>query len=206
MRNEAAAQIAESLPDDGRDPREWLKAKGKAMVEGGATNKEVAGLLGLSVNTIRQLRSGEMDIPDDMLDEMLRQERGRLHLSRQIVLDALVDPKLVKEKIEGATLQQLATTFGILFDKGQLMDGKPTSIQRDIAALPDAEIQEELEKLRNELALEAEFSVVEEPPSAPEPNTDRGAAPPHGPDTSDHPSDSAYEDASPSTTDTDGSL
>ena len=138
-----------------------------AMLEHGASIRQVQAATGLSDKTIAKCRRGEYMVPESMLCALREAEAAKLTLARHAILDSLTDPEQLAEVLAKSTLVQRATAIGILFDKEQLMAGRPTQIESRLRSMSDEELRAEIKRNLRDLGMEvidtlAEEAVVEE--------------------------------------------
>ena len=120
-------------------------ARAKVMLDNGASYSEVHASTGLAPATIAKVKRGEMEI-DHCIAETLKKTEG-------VQLTHLIHGTLnsiTGEDVQKASFLQKVTGAGILIDKRELLEGRPTQRtafagQKDEAL--DAEIQALQEKL-----------------------------------------------------------
>lgn len=96
-----------------------------ALDANGGDRTHTARQLGIPESTLRSWDSGRRrDIP--AIAELRAQKKADLATELETVAYQLA--AAMPGKIEGASLQQLATSLGIAIDKVQLLKGQPTSI------------------------------------------------------------------------------
>jgi hypothetical protein len=96
----------------------------------------VGAFLGINSSTITHWRSGRY-ISDEalaMADDFTTTLKGKLEKALQLIADELSAP----EKIQKASLRDLSIGGGVIFDKLQLINGQPTTINGG-HELPSAE-------------------------------------------------------------------
>lgn len=110
----------------------------------------VAQHLGVPSRTLSRWFKKEQNPPPD---ELVIQKKGELGAKMSDLLALFVEEMFAAAK--DATLQQLATSFGIVFDKLELLYGNPTTrSQVDIAVSDLVDISDdELETLLENVAL-----------------------------------------------------
>ena len=120
-------------------------ARAKVMLDNGASYSEVHASTGLAPATIAKVKRGEMEI-DHCIAETLKKTEG-------VQLTHLIHGTLnsiTGEDVQKASFLQKVTGAGILIDKRELLEGRPTQrtafADRKDEAL-DAEIQALQEKL-----------------------------------------------------------
>ena len=102
-----------------------------ALDANGGNLAGTARQLGMPRKTLAEWAAGRT--PPGMAD-LRQQKRGDLATELEGIAYKLVEA--MPGKIEGANLQQLATSLGIAVDKVQLLKGKPTSITADTTLTP----------------------------------------------------------------------
>ncbi|TVM14164.1 hypothetical protein DPQ33_17785 [Oceanidesulfovibrio indonesiensis] len=98
-----------------------------ALVSSGMTQKEMAQELGISIPTLSR-RIADLRMQEGVLRDF--REVRALNLT---ALQARVLEAITPEKIENASLGELAKALKILFDQEQALTGKPTG-EFDLAA------------------------------------------------------------------------
>ncbi len=134
--------------DNTLEPLTTRKARAIAMLERGATVREIRAVTGLAYDTIKKCANGDYMLPKGMVDALRESESQRFTTTIHQILDGITP-----DHIEKATLVQKATALGILFDKRQLKDGLAT--QRIELEKSDDEIEQEIRNIKRELALNA---------------------------------------------------
>jgi hypothetical protein len=136
-------------------------ARAKVLFERGRKWGEVIEATGLSNDVLSKVKKGTYDpgIPAAMLERMRAAEDGKLTLARGRIIDEILE----SDVIEHASLMQLATAFGILTDKQELLAGRPTSRVDTLIHATDEEIESERQRVLRELLerAEARGEVVE---------------------------------------------
>lgn len=121
-----------------------------ALAANGGNVNLTAKQLGIPAKTIENWSKGKAH-PD--VAKLGEQKKGPLADALEVVAFKIVD--LLPEKIPSATLQQAATSLGILVDKMQLLRNKPTEIQGapddDLRNLTDEELAKRREETRSRL-------------------------------------------------------
>ena len=112
----------------------------------GGNVAEAARLTGIEESTVRWWTKGQGVAPETFAD-FAAKKQGAVAGKLRALLDRLADSLADEDAIAAATLQQRATTFGIVYDKIRLGDGAPTQITRteDTAAL--AALRQKAEEL-----------------------------------------------------------
>lgn len=82
----------------------------------------VANYLKIPARTLSRWAKGQQNPPPDQL---VAKKKGELVDQLGDILQKLVDE--IDQAIPGASLNQLATTFGIMFDKRRLLQGQTTA-------------------------------------------------------------------------------
>lgn len=99
---------------------------------------------GLSRESVARVSKGEHTPPQGLVDSLKIAESARLSVITSRALDHLTDDKLAV-----SSAPQLAMVYGVLFDKRQLLDGRPT-VRVDISHTPP-EIEAEIVVLEAQL-------------------------------------------------------
>lgn len=86
----------------------------------GLTHQQIANLLGCDKSNVTK-RLGTIKEELESLDNFTKHKSATMEFIQQRLLDSITP-----EKIKEATLQQTATSFGIIYDKQRLQDGKST--------------------------------------------------------------------------------
>ena len=84
------------------------------------SDQDIADLVGCSRPNVTQRLEPYKHLIDG-LDNSRKNKSDSLEIMQEMLLGSITP-----EKIKGATLQQTATSYGILFDKQRLQDGKST--------------------------------------------------------------------------------
>lgn len=93
----------------------------------GGNIAEAARRLGLSREVVREWTKGH-GVPLHVFADFAAKKPGIVAAKLQALADRLIDALADEDKIENARLSELATTFGIVFDKIRLNDGSATQI------------------------------------------------------------------------------
>lgn len=146
-------------------------AIGTAMLEAGATYREIQLRTGLSLKTIGKLKTGTTVIKPTIIqvsaarktiEQHRADEADKLSKINEKVLDHLLSEEGQK-KIEKAGLREAAGALKDMITERELLTGRPTSRHED--TLSDAELLREIRKAKDELARMggfAKYATVEE--------------------------------------------
>lgn len=135
------------------------------MAEQGAKQSEIILRTGLSKQTVQKVRRGEYDLAPEVIEAIRSQESNKLTKKFNKLIDAMTD-----EKIDSSTLPQIAVAAGIMFDKRQILEQKPTVILEQTYSdarldAHEAELKAKLEAIQEKigaLEIDADYSSVEE--------------------------------------------
>jgi len=116
-------------------------ARAKIMADQGKTYNQIVNATGLARHTISLIIKGVKKPLDSALELVRNNEADKLTLMAHRILDGVSD-----EDIKKAGLSQKVTSAAILFDKRQMLEGKPTAIV-DMGSTVEA-IQRELLELQ----------------------------------------------------------
>lgn len=125
-------------------------ARAKVLLESGLSAKKVALATNLHERTVAKVKRGDYDpnIPIALIEQCRATETTKIQLAKTHILDSILeDPRV----IEDANLVQRTTAFGILTDKLELLEGRPTSRVDHLQSLSDSEIVEEMRRTYLEL-------------------------------------------------------
>lgn len=148
----------DSYGDRGKDPWNPFShrvARAKVLLEQGFSLRKVSEETGLAQGTVQRVKRGEYDpgLPVALLDKMRASESGKLTLIRGRILDEILE----SDVIENANLVQLATGFGILTDKQELLEGRPTARVDHLLTMPDDQLEQERDRTLRELLQRAQL-------------------------------------------------
>ena len=142
-----------------RHPEE-LKLLAKAMRASGYTYHGIAAKLNVSAGSVHDWvnRVEERRFEDTELTEQIKaQMSGKVYSTANHILSKVSD-----EDIERATLQQKATSFGIMIDKARLIEGQSTENHSMIVKEFDKASGRGEELDDEALQIEAEIARIEE--------------------------------------------
>jgi len=135
----------------------------------GLSVRQIARLMGEQPQTIwRAIQYLMMDHQQEVSD--LREAKDDVFLKfledRMLMAMKFITP----EKFATATLQQVATTFGILFDKRAILMNRPTSIvgHQELRKLEDAIPLILKEAARRGQTIDASYSIIDHQPAVPD--------------------------------------
>lgn len=146
----------------------YVKCSQNAAAPGsGWTRDEAAEHLNCSRSTIDRLMQDKKGLPEKLIRHIEAGEDAKMTLVIAKCLDEIIENP---DKLEDASLRDIATTLGIINQNRQLIRGEPTSIQ-DVTVRSASTIAAELKKRRERLnqaiaeAEEADFELIEAPPA-----------------------------------------
>ena len=120
-------------------------AKASAMLQAGRTYKEVHAETGLSRATIWKVKTGQVEVNDNVAEAMRKCEVNKLTMLSARILDSIDS-----ETIEKAPLGGRMVAYGIATDKRELLAGRPTS-RVGMIECSNAELEAEIEAARAEV-------------------------------------------------------
>lgn len=142
----------------------FKKCMAAYMLDTGATVAEAVRVTGLDKKTVGRVKRGEYNLSPEVMEAVREIESAKMTEKFNLLLDSID-----ADKIEKATLSQVAVAAGIMYDKRALAENRPTSIVEtsysdDVLNEKHAEVLKELQWVKEQLGdveLEADYEEVE---------------------------------------------
>jgi len=126
------------------------------LLEQGMAPGPIANFLGVDRLDVLKVKKHGLacftHVPQNVITMLRQEETAKAVIAKSMILDALADPEFMKEKLQKANLLQIVSAYDHLNKNDRLERGEATSIYQ---TLNDAEIDERIQRLRREIAMEA---------------------------------------------------